>query len=111
MATFKCIEPTAENILRFQNSLNEIDCMMQGVEEKTSALVASITTLLTQPDNGNTRVHIKTLCDMIALHAADVSNITNAEAEKYGAHYIDEVDRGITHMIHAAANRGEVSHV
>ena len=48
---------------------------------------------------------------MISYHVSDVSNITNGEAEKYGAHYIDEVDRGITHMIHAAVNRGEVSHV
>lgn len=103
MAAFKCIEPTAENILRFQNSLNDIDCRVQGAEEKINAIATSITTLMTQYIDGNTRVHIKTLCEMISYHAFDAMNLTNCEAEKYGAHYIDEVDRDITEKIHAAA--------
>lgn len=104
MATFKSIQPTAENIRGLQNSLNEADIIVHGAYEKIRAAVVSIELMIKELDNIGLRRNIKAMCEIIDYHAADAENIVNCEAEKWGAHYISEDLRERVLKVAEAAN-------
>lgn len=103
MATFKHIQPTAENISNLQNALNLVDCLVQGAHEKVSVAAASIKLMLKEPDSVVIRSRIKALCDLIDYHSSDVMNLVNCEAEEFGAHYVNKDERKEDRQIADAA--------
>lgn len=106
MATFKFIEPTPETIKKFQTAFEDADCTTQGAEEKIKAATHAIKLMLKEPDSGERRLCIKTLCELIEHHAFDVMNTVNSLAEEAGANHVNLTSRAEETLIYAAA-RGE----
>lgn len=106
MATFKFIEPTTDTIKKLQSAFNDADCVAQGAEEKIKAATHAIKLMLKEPDSGERRLCMKTLCEFIEHHSFDVMNAVNSFAEEAGANYVNETSRAEETLIYAAA-RGE----
>lgn len=94
MATFKCIEASAENIAQMQSTMNEMDCMVQATEEKISAVMKAMKMMLKESDLSKVRNELTTLCDVVWAESCSAMNYVNCEAERWGAHYIEEVAHG-----------------
>ena len=103
MANSKCIEANRDNIVAMQRSFSDIDYVALLAERKISIAIEEIKLVLAQPDTGAMRSTIQTLCETIHFHAFDAMNVANCEAERWGANYVNEVERAERHAKCSAA--------
>lgn len=88
MATFKSIEPTAENVRQIQISFQNADSAVQEAHQKIDAVASAINLIVKESvQSPEVRNRLEALCDVISDCAFRAMNDVNSEAETWGANF------------------------